>query len=40
MAAPVDFASEEFFRDPAAVVARLRASAPVVAARFPIVGRV
>ena len=40
MAERVDFASEEFFRDPAAVVARLRASAPVVAARFPIVGRV
>ena len=40
MAARVDFASEEFFRDPAAVVARLRASAPVVAAKFPIVGKV
>ena len=36
----VDFASEEFFRDPAAVVASLRASAPVVAAKFPIVGKV
>src|SRR5213076_3146234 len=40
MAARVDFASQEFFRDPAAVVARLRASAPVVAAKFPIVGKV
>ena len=40
MAERVDFASEEFSRDPAAVVAQLRASAPVVAARFPIVGRV
>jgi cytochrome P450 len=36
----IDFASEEFSRDPAAVVARVRASGPVVAARFPIVGRV
>src|SRR2546429_615408 len=40
MAPRVDFASEEFFRDPAAVVARLRATGPVVAAKFPIVGRV
>ena len=40
MGARVDFTSEEFSRNPAAVVAQLRASAPVVAARFPIVGRV
>ncbi len=40
MAERVDFASEEFSRDPAALVAQLRASGPVVAARFPIVGRV
>src|SRR5438105_1095311 len=40
MAPRVDFASEEFFRDPAAVVASLRASAPVVAAKFPILGKV
>src|SRR5947209_434908 len=40
MALHVDFASEEFFRDPAAVVTRLRATGPVVAAKFPIVGRV
>jgi len=40
MALRVDFASEAFFRDPAAAVAMLRASAPVVATRFPIVGRV
>jgi cytochrome P450 len=40
MDARVDFTSEEFSRNPAAVVAQLRASAPVVAARFPIVGRV
>ena len=40
MALRVDFASEAFFRHPAAAVAMLRASAPVVATRFPIVGRV
>lgn len=40
MALRVDFASEAFFRDPAAAVAMLRASAPVVATRFPIVGPV
>lgn len=36
----VDFASEAFFRDPGAAIARLRAAGPVVAARFPITGRV
>jgi cytochrome P450 PksS len=36
----VDFTSQEFFRDPAAAVRRLRGSAPVVATRFPIVGKV
>jgi cytochrome P450 len=36
----IDFTSEEFFRDPAIAVASLRASAPVVATRFPIVGKV
>lgn len=35
-----DFTSEAFFRDPAAGIARLRASGPVVPTRFPIVGRV
>jgi cytochrome P450 len=40
MAARVDFASEAFFRDPAAGIATLRKSGPVVATRFPIVGRV
>ena len=39
MTANVDFASEDFFRDPAATVATLRGIGPVVAARFPIVGR-
>jgi cytochrome P450 len=36
----VDFASEAFFRDPGAAIAKLRASGPVVATRFPLVGRV
>jgi cytochrome P450 len=36
----VDFASEEFFRDPAATIGALRARGPVVATRFPIVGKV
>jgi cytochrome P450 len=36
----VDFASEAFFRDPTATVTALRASAPLVATRFPIVGKV
>jgi cytochrome P450 len=35
-----DFTSQEFFRDPAALVNALRASGPVVATRFPIVGKV
>jgi cytochrome P450 PksS len=40
MAPQVDFASEAFFRDPAAGIATLRASGPVVATRFPMVGKV
>jgi cytochrome P450 len=40
MTVRVDFASEAFFRDPAASVAALRAAAPVVRSRFPIVGPV
>ncbi|MGE5157769.1 MAG: cytochrome P450 [Gemmatimonas sp.] len=36
----VDFASETFFRDPGATMARLRAAGPVVATRFPIIGPV
>ena len=39
MAEHVDFASEAFFRDPEAGVA-LRSSGPVVATKFPIIGRV
>ena len=40
MAWQVDFTSEAFFRDPAAGIASLRASGPVVATRFPIIGKV
>src|SRR5215213_6734215 len=40
MASRIDFASEAFFRDPAHGIAKLRASGPVVATKFPIVGRV
>jgi cytochrome P450 PksS len=36
----VDFTSEAFFRNPGETVARLRATGPVVATRFPIIGRV
>ena len=36
----VDFTSEAFFRDPAVGIAALRAAGPVVATRFPIVGKV
>jgi cytochrome P450 PksS len=35
-----DFTSQEYFRDPAAGIARLRATGPVVQVRFPIVGKV
>jgi cytochrome P450 len=40
MAPRLDFKSQSFLRDPGATVASLRASGPVVATRFPIVGRV
>src|SRR5882672_284148 len=40
MAVRVDFTSETFFRDPAIGIATLRAAGPVVATRFPIVGKV
>src|SRR5262245_1277040 len=40
MSPRVDFTSQEFFRDPAAGVRRLRGSGSVVATRFPIVGKV
>jgi cytochrome P450 len=40
MTLPVDLTSQDFFRDPAAAVRRLREAGPVVEVRFPIVGRV
>src|SRR5262245_40167992 len=40
MSGRVDFTSQEFFRDPSAAVKKLRASGPVVAAKFPLVGKV
>jgi cytochrome P450 PksS len=39
MAPPVDFTSQDYFRDPAAGIERLRSAGPVVEIRFPIVGR-
>ena len=36
----IDFTSQEFFRNPAAGIERLRARGPVVETRFPIVGKV
>jgi len=36
----IDFTSQEFFRDPAASLTRLRAIGPVIETRFPIVGKV
>lgn len=40
MAPRIDFTSQEFFRDPAAGIAKLRALGPVVEVRFPIIGRI
>lgn len=40
MALRLDFTSEAFFRDPPKAIATLRASGPVVATRFPLVGDV
>jgi cytochrome P450 len=40
MTARPDFTSQEYFRNPAAGIERLRASGPVVEVRFPIVGKV
>jgi hypothetical protein len=34
-----DFTSQDYLRDPATALARLRAAGPVVEVRFPIVGR-
>jgi len=35
-----DFTSQEYFRNPAAGIERLRASGPVIEIKFPIIGRV
>jgi cytochrome P450 len=35
-----DFASQDYFRNPAAAIEKLRSAGPVVEVRFPIVGRV
>ncbi len=40
MTVQVDFSSQEYFRNPAAAIERLRAQGPVVDVNFPIVGRV
>ena len=40
MTPPVDLTSQDFFRDPATVVRRLREAGPVVEVRFPLIGRV
>src|SRR5919106_4699970 len=40
MALRIDFTSQEYLRDPAAGIARLRASGPVVKVSLPIVGRI
>jgi cytochrome P450 len=36
----VDFASQEYFRNPAAAIEKLRAAGPVVEVRFPLIGTV
>jgi cytochrome P450 len=40
MVLPADFASPDYFRNPAAAIEKLRAAGSVVEVRFPIVGRV
>jgi cytochrome P450 len=40
MALYADFSSQEYFRDPAAGIEKLRAAGPIVEIRFPLVGRV
>jgi cytochrome P450 len=40
MATRVDFTSQEYLRNPAAGLARLRASGPVVEVRLPLIGRI
>ena len=40
MTLDADFASQDYFRNPAAALEKLRTAGPVVEVRFPIVGRV
>lgn len=40
MTLQADFASQDYFRNPAAEIEKLRAAGPVVEVRFPIIGRV
>jgi cytochrome P450 PksS len=40
MTVHTDFASPDYFRDPAAAIAKLRSAGPVVEVRFPIIGKV
>ena len=40
MSSPVDLTSQDFFRDPATIVGRLRQAGPVVEVNFPLVGRI
>ena len=40
MTLPFDLTSQEFFRNPAPTVSRLRAAGPVVEVRLPFIGRV
>lgn len=40
MTLPVDFTSQDYLRNPAAGISKLRASGPVVEIRFPIIGKV
>ena len=40
MTLPIDFTSQDFFRDPAVGLERLRAAGPVVEVKLPIIGYV
>src|SRR3981081_1216920 len=40
MTLQADFASQDYFRNPAAAIEKLRSAGPVVEVRFPIIGRV
>jgi cytochrome P450 PksS len=40
MTPPVDFASQDFFRDPAAAIEKLRKLGPVLEVRFPIIDKI